>query len=121
MDKKELDNLIVNSLTSKWTTPKQLSAQVGVPWRILMRSMPRLALLGHLEMKLVFVKGKKSRERPQRQYRIRKLETSLFSRQMPDVSSFRILGVTRHTLSDEDTEEEAKAPGEKIIGLGYRC
>jgi hypothetical protein len=109
--------LIVKSLTSEWTTLKWLSSRIGVPWRMLIRAMPRLALKGRIEMKMTFVKADKSRKRPRRQYRIRRKDKAVLAvlpdfGKTPDMSSFRVLGVTRHVLEDNDDDE--------IIQLGYK-
>ena len=42
LSRTELEEMILAALTRQWITPKQLAPLIGVPWRVLMRALPRL-------------------------------------------------------------------------------
>jgi hypothetical protein len=101
---REFDELIVSNLSEKWVTPKGLSKKIGVPWRKLMRAMPRLALAGRIQCRLVFIRDPKSRNRPQRQYRTTGTNPSMLEEifGIRTFEKFEPTGpIKRHTLDDD--------------------
>lgn len=70
MKRDDLEALILSSLSRQWTTPSQLEAETGVPWRVLMRALPRLQMYGKVEGRIENVRLKKGRTNPQRRYRL---------------------------------------------------
>lgn len=116
LTREELESRILESLTDKWATPKQLEPILRIPWRVLMRALPRMQLLGKVEGRLEHVTGLRQRRRIQRRYRLPlQVSCAVYDLLVPrvDVSAFKVISVREHRCDDE-------APPRRLA-LGYRC
>ena len=120
LSRTELEEMILAALTRQWITPKQLAPLIGVPWRVLMRALPRLQMCGKVEGRLEQVVVERCRKRPRRWYRLpAAVGLAMCETLEPpiDVTRFKVLGVVTHRCLEDEPDEQKEVVGLK---LGYR-